>query len=240
MYRVSTHAPARGATIANWRIGLAPLFQLTHPRGVRLISTEYSGNKISFNSRTREGCDAICPICAPCCAKFQLTHPRGVRPILRRSIPVSFEFQLTHPRGVRRAFCCLRWYWCYVSTHAPARGATQIAGIKKGLLLFQLTHPRGVRRGVECKFHREICFNSRTREGCDLPIMNQRPPLHCFNSRTREGCDSFHPSLRNASFCFNSRTREGCDGIETKTNLYALLFQLTHPRGVRLLYYKSL
>ena len=37
-----------------------------------------------------------------------------------------------------------------------------------------------------------MCFNSRTREGCDIaPIGNLTTPREGFNSRTREGCDDF-------------------------------------------------
>ena len=78
-------------------------------------------------------------------------------------------FQLTHPRGVRRAFVGDFNLVSEVSTHAPARGATQGGGMK----LFGF-----------------ISFNSRTREGCDT-------------------CGRYTPKMQ-------------------------LVFQLTHPRGVRL------
>ncbi|VDA99915.1 Octaprenyl diphosphate synthase / Dimethylallyltransferase / (2E,6E)-farnesyl diphosphate synthase / Geranylgeranyl pyrophosphate synthetase [Olavius algarvensis spirochete endosymbiont] len=55
---------------------------------------------ISFNPRTREGCDG-----------------RAAGPQTR----------------------------CYVSIHAPARGATVSASRLRSLALFQSTHPRGVR-----------------------------------------------------------------------------------------------
>jgi len=55
-----------------------------------------------------------------------------------------------------------------------------------------------------------------------------------FNPRTREGCDNdphFHLS---AAPCFNPRTREGCDDEMTLTKARLdLMFQSTHPRGVR-------
>ena len=34
--------------------------------------------------------------------------------------------------------------------------------------------------------------------------------------------------------CFNSRTREGCDRSTLNKQFRKLLFQFTHPRGVRL------
>ncbi len=56
--KVSIHAPARGAIfIANAKVQNY-LFQFTHPRGVRYVTTAAINSDSSFNSRTREGCDA--------------------------------------------------------------------------------------------------------------------------------------------------------------------------------------
>ena len=54
-----------------------------------------------FNPRTREGCDGsdlteFCHI-----RRFQSTHPRGVRLHKQVQIPLWSMFQSTHPRGVR-------------------------------------------------------------------------------------------------------------------------------------------
>ena len=125
--RVSIHAPAWGATQAWVYIRQGKRFQSTHPRGVRprqfffslpikqFQSTHPRGVRrenlgkscnlsISFNPRTRVGCDSIaCTISGygpgfnprtrvGCdlgttkrhghCGKFQSTHPRGVRSIV--------------------------------------------------------------------------------------------------------------------------------------------------------------
>ena len=77
-------------------------------------------------------------------------------------------------------------------------------------ILFQFTHPRGVRL---LPFAITILFNS-------------------FNSRTREGCDLRHPLPGGRGFRFNSRTREGCDEVAIKV-AFLVMFQFTHPRGVR-------
>ena len=102
---------------------------------------------------------------------------------------------------------------CYdVSIHAPGRGATRS-------------------EGKNCPS--SLCFNSRTREGCDanqaaLQRMREQfqfthpggvrlrsprlcSPLCGFNSRTREGCDPTRLLPLSLISCFNSRTREGCD-----------------------------
>ena len=57
---------------------------------------------MSFNSRTREGCDA--------------------RRVRRKSFSIAFQF--THPGGVRRGSPHLELLSVSVSIHAPGRGAT--------------------------------------------------------------------------------------------------------------------
>ena len=61
MSHVSIHAPAWGATSAQKLGSSSPaLFQSTHPRGVRRRSRGAVSMGISFNPRTRVGCDAQC------------------------------------------------------------------------------------------------------------------------------------------------------------------------------------
>ena len=98
---VSIHAPTRGATEINhflkfflgfnprthagcdpgvsYNESRVPLFQSTHPRGVRheLNPKEYHNSG------------------------FQSTHPRGVRHLKACLIHLAIRFQSTHPRGVR-------------------------------------------------------------------------------------------------------------------------------------------
>ena len=104
-HRVSIHAPARGATEL---IEIGSLwvskFQSTHPHGVRLPLLNIPIILLSFNPRTRTGCDTISySSCTPRFT-FQSTHPHGVRPLVCGQIDKVFMFQSTHPHGVRLAF----------------------------------------------------------------------------------------------------------------------------------------
>ena len=54
-----------------------------------------------------------------------------------------------------------------VSIHAPTRGATSSF----------------------IKTQKEMCFNPRTHEGCDLLRLLRASHQLCFNPRTHEGCD---------------------------------------------------
>ena len=56
----------------------------------------------------------------------------------------------------------------------------------------------------------------------------------CFNPRTRVGCDFLMRRSRLLISGFNPRTRVGCDSPPTNRIFAAQEFQSTHPRGVRL------
>ncbi len=75
------------------------------------------------------------------------------------------------------------------------------------------------------------CFNSRTREGCDIrSIPNKRELIVSIHAPARGAIYLLH--IHKLCYSFNSRTREGCDEMFfAMTRLF--LFQFTHPRGVR-------
>ena len=99
---VSIHAPAWGATQYRPELAENPLFQSTHPHGVRLDSLINSRDFSSFNPRTRMGCDPRSLTSDASLHKFQSTHPHGVRLFLRSASVFAVKFQSTHPHGVRR------------------------------------------------------------------------------------------------------------------------------------------
>ena len=80
--------------------------------------------------------------------------------------------------------------------------------------MFQFTHPRGVRHKPKLTFHfAQFGFNSRTREGCDVPHLRRFFLLPKFQFTHPRGVR--HPVYRLAT------------GLDE--------FQFTHPRGVRLI-----
>ena len=104
--------------------GGSVLFQSTHPHGVRLSSINSISPFSYFNPRTRMGCDRPPLAATKRGQKFQSTHPHGVR----------------HPAAI---YCDKRRE---ISIHAPAWGATAF--------------PRG-------GYASNGDFNPRTRMGCD-------------------------------------------------------------------------
>ena len=86
-----------------WNINQSGVFQSTHPHGVR--PAQFTNNlkfRYCFNPRTHTGCDS------------HVKHSRLVR----------CRFQSTHPHGVRQYKVMDYKNSIQVSIHAPTRGAT--------------------------------------------------------------------------------------------------------------------
>ena len=56
-----------------------------------------------------------------------------------------------------------------------------------------------------------VCFNPRTRVGCDYSLIDGCVISASFNPRTRVGCDKPIKLLKLLMNRFNPRTRVGCD-----------------------------
>ena len=145
---VSIHAPARGATSASAQARRTGAFQSTHPRGVRPHGSDVGAGRAEvsihapargatsrpggssrpsgrFNPRTRAGCDLGVIRLMRSCRLFQSTHPRGVRPGRRRRCPPGRAVSIHAPaRGATSHAQLRRIAADPVSIHAPARGAT--------------------------------------------------------------------------------------------------------------------
>ena len=101
-----------------------------------------------------------------------------------------------------------------VSIHAPAWGATSWLG--------QLLGNAGL-----------VSIHAPAWGATALPQPGQGEPI-CFNPRTRVGCDEMYRGMTAIVWGFNPRTRVGCDHIQHVAKYIRTLFQSTHPRGVRL------
>ena len=124
--------------------------------------------------------------------------------------------------------------------------------------MFQSTHPRGVRPVCSARLWAPIGkgFNPRTRVGCDSGrgrwgrsprLVSIHAPAWGATACCARSCGKFPVSIhapawgatwalprrpRQAS-SFNPRTRVGCDMPSTDAPPCRLMFQSTHPRGVR-------
>ena len=121
------------------------MFQLTPPRGGRLLRPDRRGGACRFNSRPRVGGDPASQQCEPAQRCFN-SRPRVGGDAPEAHAPVD----------------------CGVSTHAPAWGATSRRLQQVFDLMFQLTPPRGGATWLGCRRHRDDGgFNSRPRVGGD-------------------------------------------------------------------------
>ena len=121
-----------------------------------------------------------------------------------------YVFQSTHPRGVRQlahSLCCSVGL---VSIHAPTRGATKMV----------------------CRVDYRGCFNPRTHEGCDSGDAMPDIKAIGFNPRTHEGCDRDNRIGNHLAVVSIHAPTRGATELSWK-QLIALMFQSTHPRGVR-------
>ena len=143
----------------------------------------------------------------------------------------------------------------WVSIHAPAWGATKSESLRRNTYLFQSTHPRGVRRMTPTASKSSKKFQSTHPRGVRPSFKLYDRQCSSFNPRTRVGCDFFRSLAFGTSGvsihapawgatgvsrgfaapipCFNPRTRVGCDLRPLVRAFPILLFQSTHPRGVR-------
>ena len=103
VWKVSIHAPARGATKSKATSISAARFQFTRPRGARpTCRLPKPANVGSFNSRAREGRDAASALTMRVLRRFQFTRPRGARRDAEATALFEILFQFTRPRGARR------------------------------------------------------------------------------------------------------------------------------------------
>ena len=144
---VSTHAPAKGATSqSRYQLSKRCCFNTRSREGSDLCdcarfyslscfntrSREGSdarscldyANILCFNTRSREGSDLWLGIFTAGDAMFQHTLPRRERLSTAKQGQSMTAFQHTLPRRERLARTASIAYPYYVSTHAPAKGAT--------------------------------------------------------------------------------------------------------------------
>ena len=208
------------------------MFQSTLPRGERRIgvslgsritgfnprsragsdrrSTPTAGSRASFNPRSRAGSDPLAALLPSCPTGFNPRSRAGSdlgdgRPVARGL------FQSTLPRGERPGAFVAPTPSCFVSIHAPARGATSSATFPLSLSLFQSTLPRGERPWAT----------------------SVRSAPTRFNPRSRAGSDSSRGTTTTSSSLFQSTLPRGERPLAGQQDAELRQFQSTLPRGER-------
>ena len=190
-FRISIHAPAKGATFRG-------------RFGARIYGY--------FNPRSREGSDL-----PPCRLRaynaISIHAPAKGATAFRRECRIACCISIHAPaKGATfYAQCCQ--HSGNISIHAPAKGATlMVTAYASALSSFQSTLPRRERRSSSSSVHTSSGhFNPRSREGSDRVSSVIVSRFIDFNPRSREGSDRFRASPYRARSHFNPRSREGSD-----------------------------
>jgi len=236
IFRVSTHAPTRGATATHRRhrqrqsfnprahegrdLSTAKppyiiAFQPTRPRGARLGKSKHSRPPKSFNPRAHEGRD-LTEERTDC--KRDCFNPRAHE---------GRDPEAPHMHLI-----------LYVSTHAPTRGATFEGLSIVGNILFQPTRPRGARPNTTYKGSEGRVSTHAPTRGATKRQIAKEDIKGRFNPRAHEGRDtclfigtdifrvSTHAPTRGATLYyrsaahnrgFNPRAHEGRDAALAAT-----------------------
>ena len=187
----------------------------------------------SFNPRTRMGCDFFMNSQGSRGGMFQSTHPHGVRPHNSLGMVRFVMFQSTHPHGVRRT--CMDMHLLVDCFNPRTRmGCDRIPlPLQAVHIRFQSTHPHGVRQMVKIGHLGLQRFNPRTRMGCDIKAIISKHFIGGFNPRTRMGCDGVRYMQYREDIMFQSTHPHGVRLDFILNHTKAFQFQSTHPHGVR-------
>ncbi len=234
---ISIHAPQWGATSANHSsrrpiryfnprtpVGCDEVL-LALGRDLRRISihapqwgaTRYDGSggrPRHFNPRTPVGCDVAQMVENGATVKISIHAPQWGATSRRRTGPAS-----TRNFNPRTPVGCDRFH---------------LHPVNRAGYGFQSTHPSGVRPGA-WRVHAQ-------RGGISIHAPQWGATRRCawtwtrstnFNPRTPVGCDAGHRTVGPAGRDFNPRTPVGCDLAIVAVIAVLVIFQSTHPSGVR-------
>ena len=124
-FMISIHAPAKGATPLDEKLGLVPKISIHAPaKGATTLPEASWILRRNFNPRSREGSDSIRLGKLANKQIFQSTLPRRERHFLSARHWNLITFQSTLPRRERQDLVFFVCNIQAISIHAPAKGAT--------------------------------------------------------------------------------------------------------------------
>ena len=210
--------------------------------------------QVYFNPRTHVGCDSRPNGWRTGRWIFQSTHPRGVRQVFQDEVGWARVFQSTHPRGVRHSTSTGSRHRRYFN---PRTHVGCDFNLKPGSAPVKNFNPRthvGC-DGRNCDTGGSVFdFNPRTHVGCDayvllwawqLPQFQSTHPrgvrpndlpspllIRYFNPRTHVGCDISFFNLIGCNIISIHAPTWGATSFLPVFS-FLVIFQSTHPRGVR-------
>ena len=149
-FKISIHAPAKGATFCG--------------------NSAVHGTR-NFNPRSREGSDVFPCYPFPIKKRFQSTLPRRERPSAFVGCCFAFDFNPRSREGSdnSRGFVS---YTRLISIHAPAKGATQYQWVGMTVFVISIHAPaKGATAAEHWSVDKILHFNPRSREGSDMKVL---------------------------------------------------------------------
>ena len=164
---------------------------------------------MSFNPRTRVGCDQAIEHKFDDELTFQSTHPRGVRPGAARAWKNFHNVSIHAPAwGATPRAMCRPWPRSSFNPRTRVGCDMRLMDERLYNIKFQSTHPRGVRQSVgrhrpvgqAVSIHapgagKMVSIHAPAWGATGRPVSTRRIPTS-FNPRTRVGCDASLPLRR--------------------------------------------
>ena len=187
-------------------------FQSTHPSGVRLTFQKLRFRHLAISIHAPQwGATCTAATNARSREKFQSTHPSGVRPYALRLRFVSRDFNPRTPVGCDPMSGC-RFGRLRISIHAPQWGATATPSPSLSSFVISIHAPQwGATVPYGCVFGVVVISIHAPQWGATRAALEPWARVANFNPRTPVGCD--------------------CPAFVTMRR--TLIFQSTHPSGVR-------
>ena len=215
--------------------GAQTLFQSTHPSGVRLCKTYRNMQPRAFQSTHPSGVRLCRAQFKHRIRRISIHAPQWGATRQRHHDNRRNQFQSTHPSGVRRQRRDMDRHLHGISIHAPQWGATTTRDTQAGYPLISIHAPQWGATGEHSSSPQfEFGFQSTHPSGVRLTRLTGSSCSSNFNPRTPVGCDSQAGKNYSARTYFNPRTPVGCDPETVAVEVSRLVFQSTHPSGVRL------
>ena len=231
--RVSIHAPARGATAGRSAYVLSPYVSIHAPaRGATPTHMPSTRQVRRFNSRARKGRDSATTGISFQQVLFQFTRPQGARHrrATNRAFSSSFNSRARKGRDFRQAGHLPQGT---VSIHAPARGATIVAGHITETLDVSIHAPaRGATDRRATNRTLSSGFNSRARKGRDVGSLLDELGLKVSIHAPARGATVVDIVGNRSQLVSIHAPARGATVVRLPSNRFRM-FQFTRPQGAR-------
>ena len=195
MWRISIHAPTRGATLSGRIVNLMEIH--FNPRSYKRsdgMPTFHWCPTLDFNPRSYKRSDLPLPALKNIRLIFQSTLLQEERPYRNKANAIALQISIHAPtRGATCTMPIMRWAEM-ISIHAPTRGATSTRMIVTPAAVISIHAPTRGATQMESQFQKlaRISIHAPTRGATVMPDNFCRNTDY-FNPRSYKRSDKRHP-----------------------------------------------